>query len=111
MGSVAIKCPNCGATEGTPAPHATRICAFCGTHYLLRPELRAEPEPVVPAGTIADPGTNQQWFNLGCVMVIVAAVFVGIVFLTAWLLRTDKPVEKSSMPGVVPYNAPRSPNR
>ncbi|MCB9933901.1 MAG: hypothetical protein H6841_10820 [Planctomycetes bacterium] len=103
MQKIPLNCPNCGATEGTPAPHSSRICAYCGTHYLLRPDLRAGPEPKAE-----DANTARQWVNLNISIVIVVIIITLITFLALkWARSLEREPETTSQPYYIPYNPRR----
>jgi hypothetical protein len=108
MQTVEVSCPNCGSGEGVPAPHETRICKYCGTHYLLRPARQQEPQ--VPGETGQSDATQHLrigdiFFAVG-VMALLAAGAVLLVVMT-----NDKEETRSNWPSSnkwpSSYDAPR----
>jgi hypothetical protein len=78
MATVEVSCPNCGASGGVPAPHETRICSFCGTHYLLRPVTAPAPEvdPERPSGQAVDVSAIIIAIVVMLVLLAVAAIII-----------------------------------
>jgi hypothetical protein len=102
-----ISCPNCGSGEGVVAPHETRICKYCGTHYLLRPP--APPEVAVPTH---GPGAMQRHMfgDIAFAVAVMAALAVGAILLIVWTSGEDEARSKkwpssNKWPGS--YDAPR----
>jgi hypothetical protein len=101
VATVEITCPNCGASGGLPGPHETRICEFCGTHYLLRqhgaPPAEPEPDPEAPVGQPVDASA------------IVIAVFIMVALMAAAaviivLANTGEGSSKKNTPSYYPAN-------
>jgi hypothetical protein len=102
MQTVEVSCPNCGANQGTPAPHDSRICSFCGTHYLLAPHVQA-----VPDQTPQQEEEDRRWLNLKMTAIALVALVILVIGMI-WLLTRERAPERvpfNEWPGF--YNAPR----
>jgi hypothetical protein len=101
VATIEITCPNCGASGGVAGPHETRICEFCGTHYLLRPV--ANP-PQAEERAYKHPSGPQADMSAIVIAIMVMLLLIGGAAIAIVIANSDETPSNRTTPS---YYSPR----
>lgn len=88
MATVEVSCPNCGASDGVLGPHKTRICKYCGTHYLLdRPK---SPKAEEAGEELEDQAVEKDRISAILIAFGVVAILILIVVIAVLANREEE---------------------